>query len=331
MKHVGHRTVKIASLRLPGDMRMRQTMTRVQKLATSFGELGQLQAPVVRYAPHTGEHLRLLAGRDRIAAHMVREDTEVDVLQVECTDDEARRVELTENAVRRHDYEEQRLALLELERVMGVAEEEIVKETGHAPTRRQVRERVGETLGVLPETVQKQEQRLRAATAIRVPPGGFETWGLELDDDWKQRIQSVTVAMEALATKITHAFAASKLLSDRSLVPTHLGQDVRQQLQQLSSLIRANIPVALCPYCKGQDGIMEECIACRATGWVGREKLASTPLELCDRDHMRVSYRAKIRDLETGATLGKASSRDAPSTDVEAGEPDGDPFEEMFG
>lgn len=330
MKHVGHRTIRIGTLKLPGDMRMRQTMARVQKLATSFGELGQLQAPVVRYAPHTDDHLKLLAGRDRIAAHMVREDTEVDVLMVECTEQEARQVELTENAVRRHDYEEQRLALLELEKLMGVAEEEIIAETGHSPTRRQVRERVAEVKGVQPETIQKQESRLRAATSIKVAPGSFETWGLELDDDWKQKIQTITVAMETLATKLTSAFAASKLLSERSMVPTHVGQDVRQQLQQLSSLIRANIPVALCPYCKGQDGILEECICCSATGWVGRDKLSGVPAEFCDRDHLLVSHRGKMKDLETGATVGNASVRDEPVKDP-SGDTENDPFEEMFG
>lgn len=298
MKRIGHRMVKVSSVKLSGDMRLRQEKAHVRVLADSMGNLGPLQDPVVRHAPNTPDHLRLLAGRDRFAAHMLNQTLEVDVLLVECDDTEAKQIELVENGHRRHSEVEQIHALEELNRLLAASKRALIEETGLEPTKRAVRQRAAEVTHVLPETLERQEARLRAATGQQTRQNGIETWGMELDDEWWSKVQTVTVAMEALATKLTSAFAASKILSERSLVPTYIGQDVRQQLQALSNLVRANIPVALCPYCKGLTGIMEECVPCQMTGWVGREKMKGVPDEFKDIENKRINYRGKMYPID---------------------------------
>ncbi len=350
MRIVGTRTVKITSLKLPGDMRLRMESPRVQQLAASFTELGQLQDPVIRWQKKGPHHMRLLAGRDRVAAHMLRDDVDVDVKMVECTDEEAHRVEHTENAIRRHNVEEQRKSLAELLHMKEVATESLRKELYREPTMRAVNTRVGEALNILPETVERKERDLRAATNQKAAPKVVETWGLELELDWSERFQRTIMAMELLASKVTQALTAASFLSDPQLMPPSIGQDIRQELAQVSAHIRAHIPVALCPYCKGQDEVLAHCGGCLGSGWIGRQKLAAVPEELKDTEDPRVYLNGKLTAVSELGGAGEPTdippvddlrATDAPAVATEAGsfvdddlnpedfEPED--FEDMFG
>lgn len=287
MKILGHRVMKIGTIKLPGDMRARMELQRVQKLAASFRELGQLQEPIVRHCRDTAKHYTLIAGRDRMAAHMILNHAEVEICLVECTDEEARRAELAENGHRRHSEDEQRAALEELEAVQAAAEEALLLETAVQPTKREIRKVAAATLDILPETLERKERELKKAVA-KMPTVNFNTWGLTMQDEWIAHVDKVHVAMTGLADAIRRALVASTFLQDAEMVPPGVCSDVRQTLQQVGHLVRANIPVALCPYCKGQDDLIETCGSCLGTGWVGKGKLESAPAPLCDATDAKV-------------------------------------------
>jgi ParB-like chromosome segregation protein Spo0J len=302
MNFIGYRLIPIASLLLPGDMRIREQAARVQALAETYAQVGTLHAPVVRWVPtadrqQNHEHNRVLAGRDRIAAHMLIGSTELEVRYVECTDEEARRIELIENAHRRHDRGEQATALKALQEVLRVAEEQLIEQMGRQPTRREVHAAAAPVLGVLPETVARKEREVKATNGKRKPTSGLETWGLELDDAWHENLTKLTVAMESLAGSVTKALAASAFLQDNQLVTPAFAANVRQELASLSRIIRDNQPVALCPYCKGQEELQDKCGCCIGTGWVGPSKLRSAPEPLKDAKNLKVARAGELRTL----------------------------------
>jgi ParB family chromosome partitioning protein len=75
------------------------TIANAQLTAASISELGQLQPIVVRVHP-TGNGLKLIAGGRRCAAMAILEREQIAAVLVECTDDEARLIEIDENLAR---------------------------------------------------------------------------------------------------------------------------------------------------------------------------------------------------------------------------------------
>ncbi len=307
MNIIGIRTVKISSLRLPGDMDARQKTARVQQLAASFQHTPLLNAVIVRYVNATdrtnsllnAKHNTLLAGRDRVAGKMLRGDVDIEAKLIECDDEEARAIELTENAYRRHDKAEQKEALAELERVLAVTEERLIEEMGRQPTRREIHTAAAPALGVLPETVARKEREVKATNGKRKAPSDLQTWGLELDEAYAGKLAQVTASMEALARALTAAQAASAFLQDNDIVPPSLASNVRQELMGLGRMVREHVPVALCPYCKGQDELQKTCAGCVGVGWVGASKLKTAPEPLKDAFELRVVQNGNVVAMKT--------------------------------
>lgn len=107
------KSVKVSSLRLPGDIEQRRKRQHVVELGKSFSASGGQPAepPVVEAGT-----LRLICGADRIAACLNEGVSMVDVLPVEGTPEALERLSLVENVRRRHGGHDHEIArLLELE------------------------------------------------------------------------------------------------------------------------------------------------------------------------------------------------------------------------
>src|SRR6185295_13430223 len=110
MRWVGYEQIRIASIHVDAaNIRKRTKAAHVAELAGDIRARGEepIHAPTVR-----GSDRRLLCGRDRIAALMVLKVKKIWCHVVDCTDAEARELELAENIYRRADNRAELIAEL---------------------------------------------------------------------------------------------------------------------------------------------------------------------------------------------------------------------------
>jgi len=81
-----------------GRFQVRMTPTRVGELAASLRSLGLLQKVMVR--PIAGGEYELVFGHQRLRAHKMDSQSEIEAVVVECTDQEAMRAAVAENVTR---------------------------------------------------------------------------------------------------------------------------------------------------------------------------------------------------------------------------------------
>jgi ParB family chromosome partitioning protein len=96
-----------------------------QMIAASLNETGLIQPVVVRAAPD-GNGLKLVVGGHRLRAAEINVWDEIAAILIECTDDEARQIEIDENLARRE--------LTVLERAEFLAERKRIYEVLHPET-----------------------------------------------------------------------------------------------------------------------------------------------------------------------------------------------------
>ena len=113
MNRHGHRSAPISQLRLPGDIEQRRKLPHVIALGDSFAASGGQpgESPIVELGT-----MRLVAGRDRIAACLNQGIRHVDILLVSGTPEELERLALVVKVRRRPGATDREIArLLELE------------------------------------------------------------------------------------------------------------------------------------------------------------------------------------------------------------------------
>jgi len=251
-----------------------------------------------------------VCGRDRFAATLVNGSKKLWVHIVECTDDEAKELELTENIYRRADNRAELLArLVQLQKQKIRAEEKassdhIVAASGtasKAPKSEQTvtseaRKAVARAAGVKPKTVKAAEQRVAAAEAeaeepdeteqeAELPPEtlpeGFETFGLVASQGEIRAINLLTETLhewdKALIRMQSHLADVAK--NGRPILAVHV-QKIKERLQQAGHAIRDAIPASLCYACKSLDALKGTCPACVGHGVVGRNDGNNVPPEL---------------------------------------------------
>lgn len=103
---LGQKRIKLSTITFPGGFAARKKQPHVVQLAESIANLGgrPINLPVVRQLPDK----RLpVAGRDRLAAAFINDDSQALVELVRCSDDEAELMAIDEDLKRRHgdDYD----------------------------------------------------------------------------------------------------------------------------------------------------------------------------------------------------------------------------------
>src|SRR6185436_12665146 len=71
-------------------------------------------------------------------------------------------------------------------------------------------------------------------------------------------------------------------------------QTVWDALYAVSTMLRGVVPTRLCPWCKGQDGVQQECAACKGNGYTPADvKDEDVPRELLETKKPRVAIKGK--------------------------------------
>jgi ParB-like chromosome segregation protein Spo0J len=309
MERFGQREMRISSLRLPGDMRQRMTQPHIRDRADSIAQVGLIHPPMVRKSTR-----EIIAGRDRIAAHLLLERESVTVDLVECTDEEAAVLEAHENIERRHDPVEQRRLTLELVQRFT---EQLATENPEKPKKGrrgrtktlqgQARELVAKERGVTPDAVRKAEERAakrqgadrREGAAPDSSPAAakptIETWGLEPESDFLAGAAAQQRYIDDAAGKLQAAKTSLTQLGNSGLgYPNVKLQHIRKLLDEASTAIRQGRPVALCPWCKGTVDAKQACGGCGGSALMLKSQELGVPPELTDKADLRIVVGGRI-------------------------------------
>lgn len=286
-----YRKLSIGSLKLPGDMTKRMASAHVIRRAESISRHGLIHAPIVRR-----ENWEVVAGCDRIAACMLLGWDSVVCDIRELTDSETAILRHAENAERRHDAEEQRRETAALK---DAVERKLVESgfTENGSGRRttasaEARREVSAATGIKEETLRKREQRQRkrdserpAETPQTKEKQCVNVFELEVSEQFLAQVSAVQNYIKDAAHAMSRAQSALTQLEVAGL-PVHTGrlQALRAAVIALSAEVRSNIPVSLCPYCKGTDGLQDKCLLCHGSGWIPKALEAGVPLKFWNTD-----------------------------------------------
>ena len=283
MERIVEKVLPLAKMVLPGDIRQRTLSPHVQRLAQSIDQLGPINCPTVR---KDGSRYVLLAGRDRVAAHIILQRPEVRCVVVRCTDQEAIMLELAENAHRRNvDIAE----MDELCRRIDEAREKQLTEPDMPKSKksRQARavERIAKEAGVDAKLL-RREWRKRADRAEAEEEKPIEVKlqdiGMPLDDGFKEKvgqIQRRAMAARDFAVKVKAMLHSMAVLP----VPNIHRRKAEELAAELTGLCERLFPAALCPYCKGVAGVQETCALCHMQGWIPQAVIETVPDKFWDR------------------------------------------------
>lgn len=283
MERIGEKVLPLAKMVLPGDIRQRTLSPHVQRLAQSIDQLGPINCPTVR---KDGSRYVLLAGRDRVAAHIILQRPEVRCVVVRCADQEAIMLELAENAHRRNvDIAE----MDELCRRIDEAREKQLTEPDMPKSKksRQARavERIAKEAGVDAKLL-RREWRKRADRAEAEEEKPIEVKlqdiGMPLDDGFKEKvgqIQRRAMAARDFAVKVKAMLHSMAVLP----VPNIHRRKAEELAAELTGLCERLFPAALCPYCKGVAGVQETCALCHMQGWIPQAVIETVPDKFWDR------------------------------------------------
>lgn len=259
--------LQINSLKLPGDMRQRMATPHVRSRARSIAEHGMLHPPIVRR-----ENWEVIAGCDRIAACMLLgwESVECDVRDL--TADDAAVFARIDNADRRHDPEEQRREVAQLEEAIRRRLERQGLPEGAKSVEAVVRREVAAETGVAEETLRKRQQRARKAHST--PPGaglelpsGFDASTLPDDDtnDLRATVCKAANVLDAAGRQVRAAINELKAAQKASVQLPRIGR-LFEALDAAAHALRSVRPARTCPYCKDE---CNGCDGCDSRGWLG--------------------------------------------------------------
>lgn len=316
MKFLGTKTMKIAALTLPGDWKKLLRSEEAGALSASLAHVPMLQRPGVRKSDRAviwGRH-RLAALT--LAGHATAEVdlwscTDDELATARDVENAFRRAPDADARLRLIERWTTEI-LREREEAPVRVSRDNVPEITHRAVRRpkeaktEARERVAALAGVSPETLRKHEQRARKAEEKQHQPpawgsdadgeeatsqtwlsrlDAFETWGLVhlMTEGFARQVvqtrEAVTRLDGAFRGLLAQITGIEKAVEPAVFADLEL-QTLRTRLQQQASAIRAQYPVAICPWCKGFVDLMRHCRGCRGRAMVGREALDRAPAEL---------------------------------------------------
>lgn len=281
MEFLGIKMVAANQLYLPGNFRERLEAEHIPELAKSIDALdGCIHEPIVRKRDG-----KLIAGVDRIAAHFFLKRDMVRVKLVDCTDDEADRIEVDENFHRRHSAEERESLMARAQAIherLPRIEYQGMGRPKHAKT--VAREEVAMKLGISPESLRKQEQRRkRAKLQIQDP---VRPLGMQLDADWRIKVAAAQKVMETDARhlKAMTTGIVRLLNSDETMVQKPRVRRLLELVQEAAELADELVPSSICPACKGLSELQSKCPTCFEAGYISKGQEEGIPQELWATD-----------------------------------------------
>lgn len=335
MKWLGFREVAVKSLRVDAvEVKRRQVQQHVKDLAEDIREHGgePIHAPTVREGTK-----ELLCGRDRFAASVLNGVKKLWVHVVDCTDAEAKELELAENIYRRADNRAELIAsLVKLrEQHLRAADDarraagETVSAAPQDSPRARARKEVAKAAGITTSTVRSHEAHASepvevtqaqmsqgreitgSETASIELPAGFQAFGLEVSHEMRDRIDSTLVHLrdsEGDAKHVLRGLAEMEKLGGYTISAAHI-QAIRERATALGHAIREAMPAGLCWYCKALPQLVANCNGCGGTGVVGRHAGDHVPEELKRIDVVHVAVNGEMVPLAAvaaGAPVAKA-------------------------
>lgn len=282
MKSLGIKSVRIDSIKLPGDMKRRMGAEHVIAMSKTLEGIGLLERPKVRKAD-----MAVIIGRDRIAAHLVAGRDEVEVELMECSDEDAVEADRVSNAHRRHDRNEQQRLMVELVEARTAEQKRVVVAASPGPgrpktPRGRARDDVAAQLGVKPESVRQAEYRHRKRDEANGTPG-FNTFDIPLEEAFVAECLLIKGMTGDVARGLGRALKDMQRLTNADVELHGATERLLGKLEELELAVRGIAPAALCPYCKCIEGLTESCACCLGKGWVTKDELAGAPKELTKR------------------------------------------------
>lgn len=289
MKKLGTATLRITDLvGLPDDMQQRMESEPVGLLAKSLKSVGLLERIMVRDSDS-----RIVSGRDRVAAHLLNGEKEIEVEFVECSDQVVVEADLVSNAARRHSQKERDAAIVQLTDLWTAEEAANPPDMSDAgPGRRttpkgRAERRVAAATGKPLQAVKRarsREEKRNAPTVVK-PKAKKKpkliTLGLPVDDAFLAKCEAVTKFTADAVSKVRSSMTGITQLLNAEL-PCYVGdlERVRAQLQSQVAELQSLAPHSVCPYCKNVQGFVADCDACEGKGWVGSRGYDSVPADL---------------------------------------------------
>lgn len=288
-RFLGYKDVKVKSIVVGGDWDMAELLrsSSVRELAQSLEAHEQIHPVSLRL--HGGKY-ELVAGGNRYAAHVLSKKPRIRAAVWEMTDREAREHHLVENLHRWHSHE--RRAQIQQE-LIDLYSEALPPE---AP-KEQVIEAVAQATGVQPESVERAQRRAakrekdkaEAPAPKESPEEAFLTHGTMMQTKWLQLVyeyrgelddadRKLKVLQRALNDCVRHGLAHPEVRTCVELV------------REVGVKLRGSRPKSLCPYCKGLDGVIDECAHCHKQGFVGEATWERAPAEVKRFDEKGVLY-----------------------------------------
>jgi ParB-like chromosome segregation protein Spo0J len=294
IEELGEKVLAMAKLWLPGEIRQRTQADHVKRLAQSIDELVMINPPTVR---KDGSRYQLLAGRDRVAAHVLLQRAEIRCRIVRCSDREAKLIELAEDAHRRNADESSLRALTEeIDRLRELPEVTMEK-SKKTPLQRAVA-RVAKAAGVDQKLLARAYRRhsQEEPEKPREVEVKLHDIGMPLEEPFKKQIGSIQyrVAMARdLVAKTKAHLAALRTMP----MPNRVRRNAEELAAQLEVLLGNMFPASLCPYCKGVAGVQESCALCEMQGWICQAKIESVDDKFFDQVDRIVMVAAKPERL----------------------------------
>lgn len=303
MTSKGYKQVAFKSIMMDvADIRARSKRAHITELAANIREtLGEpIHSPTVRVPGNV-----LLCGRDRMAALLLLKAKKFWVRQVECSDSEARELELAENAYRRpvENRAEMIAEMVQLRTAAIKSESVVTEEQGRTVSlpaenavKAKARKEVARAAGVSVAAVKKAEQRAKAAKEeAPAEPAAPEPATLDLlfvDDDGARAIMHLARGDQEAIDK------ADKLLQRaqaalNGLTANALQQQLYADVHRVASRVRSHRPEFICPWCKGLPDLLEDCQPCLSLGYVSHEIAGRAPPELRTADPPLVMIHGK--------------------------------------
>lgn len=301
MKWLGYKRVRLTSIHCDvPDIRKREKLEHVAELAADVAAHGAdfIHAPTIR------SDASLLCGRDRLAAARVNKAKTIWVHVAECTDVEAKELELAENIRRRADNKADLLTqYVALKKQQIRAAEEAQGGDTVTPARRvksdqtvtaEARKEVARAAGVTTGAVKQAEARAKKAADARnaaveqqrkedTPksslPDGFNDFDLGMDAFAADNITALHGQLHGWVLGLQKLLGELTGLEKAVALPGRNIDVIRERLQAAGHAVRDALPSSLCFYCKGQP-TEDGCEPCDSHGWVGRHGGDNVPAEL---------------------------------------------------
>lgn len=353
MRILGTQAFPIAKISNQHEFSHLVSEQRIAKRAMSIKDLGLMHEVLIR-----AEDSKLVAGRDRTAAHMLLKLDVVQAKLIECTDLEAELYEVSENLERRHDSAEQsELQVRALNIYAKIEEQRERLPAGAKPGRKKspmglARERLAEQRGIKPDSVKKAQfrakEKSREATIARVDAGkamrdprdaGLMTLGIAVSAEFLAQAKVVDSYTSEAGANVRRAMSSITSLRNVEGLPLNNGmlQRLYDDLQDVAAKLKAARPYSLCPHCKGLAGVQDKCAGCVTLGYitvgqkdgVPRELWVEGPTAMVQTQGRILPMSSFIESQAEEVPAEEVPFEDVPAEDVPAedGTPDSDEWE----